>query len=89
MTEKSGADILIEALCDLGVEVVFGYPGGAVLPIYDALFRSGRIKHILVPTNRPRRMQPRAMPARPASPAWCSSPRGLALPTRSPGSPMR
>ncbi len=48
MTEKSGADILIEALCDLGVEVVFGYPGGAVLPIYDALFRSNRIKHILV-----------------------------------------
>ncbi|MDX5984484.1 MAG: acetolactate synthase 3 large subunit [Pseudomonadota bacterium] len=52
MTEKSGADILIEALGDLGVEVVFGYPGGAVLPIYDALFRhnaaGGRIKHILV-----------------------------------------
>lgn len=47
-TEKSGADILVEALCDLGVEVVFGYPGGAVLPIYDALFRSKRIKHILV-----------------------------------------
>lgn len=48
MGEKSGADILVEALCDLGVEVVFGYPGGAVLPIYDAMFRSGRIKHILV-----------------------------------------
>ncbi len=48
MAEKSGADILIEALCDLGVEIVFGYPGGAVLPIYDALFRSKRIKHILV-----------------------------------------
>lgn len=52
MTEKSGADILVEALCDLGVEIVFGYPGGAVLPIYDALFRHnaavGRIKHILV-----------------------------------------
>ncbi|VXC52421.1 acetolactate synthase III, large subunit [Sphingomonas sp. 8AM] len=53
MTEKSGADILVEALCDLGVEVVFGYPGGAVLPIYDALFRNsvekgGRIRHILV-----------------------------------------
>ena len=48
MTEKSGADILVEALCDLGVEIVFGYPGGAVLPIYDALFRSGRIRHILV-----------------------------------------
>jgi len=39
---------LIQALCDLGVEVVFGYPGGAVLPIYDALFKQKRIKHILV-----------------------------------------
>ena len=52
MTEKSGADILVEALTDLGVEIVFGYPGGAVLPIYDALFRAdangSRIKHILV-----------------------------------------
>ncbi|MGN6375134.1 MAG: biosynthetic-type acetolactate synthase large subunit [Sphingomonas sp.] len=48
MAEKSGADILIEALCDLGVELVFGYPGGAVLPIYDALFQQDRIRHILV-----------------------------------------
>ena len=48
MTEKSGAAILVEALVDLGVEVVFGYPGGAVLPIYDALFEHSRIKHILV-----------------------------------------
>src|SRR6186713_3264447 len=46
--EKSGADILIEALTDLGVEIVFGYPGGAVLPIYDALFKQKRLKHILV-----------------------------------------
>jgi len=48
MPEKSGAAILVEALVDLGVEVVFGYPGGAVLPIYDALFEHSRIKHILV-----------------------------------------
>ncbi|WP_298811056.1 acetolactate synthase 3 large subunit [uncultured Sphingomonas sp.] len=48
MVERSGADILVEALVDLGVEVVFGYPGGAVLPIYDALFRAQKIKHILV-----------------------------------------
>src|SRR3954468_22782416 len=48
VAEKSGADILIETLCDLGVEVVFGYPGGAVLPIYDALFKQDRIRHILV-----------------------------------------
>ncbi len=46
--ELSGADILIQALNDLGVEVVFGYPGGAVLPIYDALFKQKRIRHILV-----------------------------------------
>jgi acetolactate synthase I/II/III large subunit len=46
--ERSGADILIEALVDCGVELVFGYPGGAVLPIYDALFRTGKIRHILV-----------------------------------------
>ena len=46
--ELSGADIIIQALSDLGVEYVFGYPGGAVLPIYDALFRQSRIKHILV-----------------------------------------
>ena len=46
--EMSGADILVEALIDQGVEVVFGYPGGAVLPIYDALFKQKRIRHILV-----------------------------------------
>src|SRR6478609_3565428 len=47
-SERTGADILIDTLCDLGVEVVFGYPGGAVLPIYDALFKQNRIRHILV-----------------------------------------
>ena len=46
--ERSGADILIETLVELGVEVVFGYPGGAVLPIYDAMFRDRRLRHILV-----------------------------------------
>jgi acetolactate synthase I/II/III large subunit len=45
--EKAGADILVEALLDCGVEVIFGYPGGAVLPIYDALFEQKRIRHIL------------------------------------------
>ena len=46
--ELSGADILVEALCDLGVDVIFGYPGGAVLPIYDALYKQTRIRHVLV-----------------------------------------
>lgn len=48
MAEKSGADILVETLLDLGVDTVFGYPGGAVLPIYDALYQHPKIKHILV-----------------------------------------
>ncbi|QJU60355.1 biosynthetic-type acetolactate synthase large subunit [Sphingomonas sp. AP4-R1] len=47
-SERSGADILIETLTELGVEVVFGYPGGAVLPIYDAIFKQSKIRHILV-----------------------------------------
>jgi acetolactate synthase-1/2/3 large subunit len=46
--ERSGADILVQSLQDLGVEVIFGYPGGAVLPIYDALFQQSKIRHILV-----------------------------------------
>ncbi|WP_126174107.1 biosynthetic-type acetolactate synthase large subunit [Altericroceibacterium xinjiangense] len=46
--ERSGAGILIESLVRQGVEFVFGYPGGAVLPIYDELFSDQRIRHILV-----------------------------------------
>lgn len=48
MTERSGAEILVQALIDLGVDTVFGYPGGAVLPIYDILFEHPEIRHILV-----------------------------------------
>ena len=44
----TGADIVIKALIDQGVEVIFGYPGGAVLPLYDALFKQNQIRHILV-----------------------------------------
>ncbi len=46
--ERSGAAILCETLVRQGVEFVFGYPGGAVLPIYDELFSDQRIRHILV-----------------------------------------
>ncbi len=44
----SGAEILLKTLEDEGVEIIFGYPGGAVLPIYDALFKNNQIRHILV-----------------------------------------
>jgi len=44
----SGAEIVLRALKDQGVEVIFGYPGGAVLPLYDALFQQNAIRHVLV-----------------------------------------
>lgn len=44
----TGAEVVVHALKEQGVEVIFGYPGGAVLPIYDALFHEGDIQHILV-----------------------------------------
>ena len=46
--QMSGAEMVVQALADQGVEVIFGYPGGAVLPIYDALFKQNHIRHILV-----------------------------------------
>ena len=49
MTDKlSGGDMLIRALQDEGVEIIFGYPGGAALHIYDAIFRQQKVEHILV-----------------------------------------
>ncbi|MBK5094066.1 MAG: acetolactate synthase large subunit, partial [Deltaproteobacteria bacterium] len=46
--KMTGAEILIKALEDLGVDVVFGYPGGAVLNIYDALFQNTKVRHLLI-----------------------------------------
>jgi acetolactate synthase I/II/III large subunit len=46
--EMTGAEMIVEALKDQGVDTIFGYPGGAVLPIYDALFHQNYVKHILV-----------------------------------------
>lgn len=46
--EMTGAQMVVQALRDQGVDVVFGYPGGAVLPIYDEIFQQNDIRHILV-----------------------------------------
>jgi acetolactate synthase-1/2/3 large subunit len=46
--ELTGAEMVIQAMLDNGTEVVFGYPGGAVLPVYDALFKQNKLRHILV-----------------------------------------
>jgi acetolactate synthase-1/2/3 large subunit len=46
--EMTGAEMVLEALADQGVEHLFGYPGGAVLPIYDEIFKQKKVQHILV-----------------------------------------
>jgi acetolactate synthase-1/2/3 large subunit len=46
--ETTGSDVVLMTLKDLGVEHVFGYPGGAVLPIYDSLFKQNALRHVLV-----------------------------------------
>src|SRR4028118_867949 len=80
--EMTGARMVVQALKDQGVDIVFGYPGGAVLPIYDEIFQQNDIRHILVrheqaavhaaegdapPTGRAGR--PPAAPPRPPPPA--------------------
>ena len=44
----TGAELVLKALVDQGGEVIFGYPGGAVLPLYDELFKQNQLRHILV-----------------------------------------
>ncbi|MFM8700059.1 MAG: acetolactate synthase 3 large subunit [Hyphomicrobiales bacterium] len=46
--QMSGAEMVLKVLLDQGVEHIFGYPGGAVLPIYDAMFQQDKLKHVLV-----------------------------------------
>jgi acetolactate synthase-1/2/3 large subunit len=46
--EMTGAEMVVQALQDQGAEFIFGYPGGAVLPIYDAIFHQEQVKHVLV-----------------------------------------
>ncbi len=46
--QMNGSQMVLKALVDQGVDTIFGYPGGAVLPLYDAIFEQNQIKHILV-----------------------------------------
>ncbi|MBU2936198.1 MULTISPECIES: acetolactate synthase 3 large subunit [Pacificibacter] len=46
--QMTGAEMVVQALRDQGVDTIFGYPGGAVLPVYDAIFQQNDIKHVLV-----------------------------------------
>lgn len=47
-TARNGAQVFLDTLLELGVDTIFGYPGGAVLPLYDALYSESRLRHILV-----------------------------------------
>lgn len=64
--EMTGAKILVQALIDQGITDVFGYPGGAILPVYDELFQQNQIRHVLVRQEGEPSMAPRVMRARPA-----------------------
>ena len=62
--EMTGAEMVIRALVDNGVDTIFGYPGGAVLPIYDELFQQEELQHYLVRHEQGAGMRQKAMHAR-------------------------
>ena len=68
----TGAEMVVQALKDNGVKHIFGYPGGAVLPIYDELFQQEDVSTSWSATSRARAMRQKAMHARPARRASCS-----------------
>ena len=69
--ELTGADIFVRCLADEGVEYVFGYPGGAALHIYDALYKQEKVKHILVRHEQGAAHAADGYRARPGVPEWC------------------
>jgi acetolactate synthase I/II/III large subunit len=77
-SEMTGSEILVRCLADEGVEHVFGYPGGAVLYIYDAIYKQDKFKHILV------RHEQAAIHAADAY-SRCSGKTGVAIVTSGPG----
>ena len=70
MKKITGAEIVIQTLIEEKVDVIFGYPGGAVLPIYDELFKQKKLGIFLLDTNRLQFMQQRVMHAQPERLVW-------------------
>ena len=73
--QLTGAEIVVRCLQEEGIEHVFGYPGGAVLFIYDELFKQDKVKHILVRHEQGALHAAEATRARPTRWAWRWSPR--------------
>lgn len=67
----SGAEMVVRSLRDEGVKYIYGYPGGALLHIYDALFKEHDVTHILVRHEQAATHMADATPAPPASPVSC------------------
>lgn len=61
-TPKSGSQLVLDTLKDLGVDTIFGYPGGAVLPLYDAIYNYDGIQHILARHEQGATHEAEAMP---------------------------
>ena len=73
--QLNGSQIFVEVLCEQGVDTIFGYPGGAVLNLYDELYKNAhRITMCSPLTSREPPMQQTATPGPPAAPAWCWPP---------------
>lgn len=66
----TGAHAIVRTLEDLGTELVFGIPGGAVLPLYDALFESTKLRHVLTRHEQGPATLPKVMPRHPER--WAS-----------------
>ncbi len=67
----NGARILLETLIAHGVDTIFGYPGGALLPLYDALYAEPRLRHVAGAARAGRRARGRRLCAHaPGAPAW-------------------
>lgn len=85
----NGSEILVRALAEEGVEYVFGYPGGSVLNIFDAIYKQDKFKHILVRHERRQHMLRTPTPELPTRSALPWSPAAPAPPTPSPASQLR
>ena len=78
----SGSDIIVECLLEQGADTIFGYPGGAVLNIYDSLYKySDKIRHVITCHEQAPAMRPTATHAPPVRPVSCLLLPDPALPT--------
>jgi acetolactate synthase-1/2/3 large subunit len=88
-SQITGAEIVVRCLQQEGVEYVFGYPGGAVLFIYDELFKQDKVRHVLVRHEQGAVHAADGYSRSSKKVGVCLVPRGRASPTPSPVSPPR